>query len=70
MREIHSGKLCIPRIADRFDLPERIKPMSPGNLFDSERLCLGGLFGNWLRFLGAGCGSKDEGEKNQETDRI
>ncbi len=42
MGEIHSGELCVPRITNCFNLPERIKAIGLGNLFG---ICRGGLFG-------------------------
>src|SRR6185369_10919952 len=44
-RNIHSRELCVPCIADCFDLSELIKPIGSGNLFDRKGLSLGSLFG-------------------------
>src|SRR6185369_9331852 len=65
MREIHSsGKLCVPRIANRFDLPELIEPIGSGNLCDREGRGPGSLFGSRLLFMRTG-GRKDKRKKNQ-----
>src|SRR6202040_2311577 len=38
--DIHSGELCVPGIADRFNLPKRIDTISLGNLFNNWRTAL------------------------------
>src|SRR6185369_8255979 len=61
MRETHPGKLCVPRIANRYDLPELIKPICSGNLCDVEGRGLGSLFGiRRLLFLRTGGGHKNK----------
>src|SRR4051794_15099361 len=46
MRDIHSGKLGVPRIANRFDLSELIKPIGSGDLCDVEGRGPRSLFGS------------------------
>ncbi len=67
VRNIHSGELCVPGIADRFDLPELIQAIVPGNLCDREGRGVGSLFGCrlWRLFLRTGGGRKDQRKKNQ-----
>src|SRR5882762_7417993 len=63
--DTYSGELRVPRITDRFNLPERIKAIGLGNLFG---IGLGSLFGDGRAFLRAGVRSKEEHPKNQETE--
>src|SRR5690349_18594310 len=46
--DAHTGELCVPRIANRFDLSERVKTVGLGNLFSAD----GSSFGS--RFFGSG----------------
>src|SRR6266403_2807622 len=51
--EIHSGELCVEGVADRINLPERIKAIGLGNLFGD----------GWDRLRRGSC-SKDQHPKN------
>src|ERR1044072_7353987 len=70
MRDIHPGKLCVPRIANRLDLPKLIKPIGSGNLCDVEGRSRRSLFGSrWWLFLRTGGERKNNRKKNQQSDR-
>ncbi len=55
--EIHSGELCVEGVADRINLPERVKAIGLGN-----------LFGNGRALLRAGRYSKDQHSEKQKAD--
>jgi len=55
--EIHSGELSVEGVADRINLPERIKTIGLGN-----------LFGNRRALLRAGGYSKDQHSEQQKAD--